>query len=83
MLINEAGAVVDLIVHHDEEVLLGSVLRDVGIGVLLHSGGHCIESTSVTSVRVSGRGFELRQAGWCAIEDGDGTRSLERRNVRF
>ena len=39
VLVNEAGGVVDLVVDDDVEVLLGVVLRDVGVGEFLV--GHC------------------------------------------
>lgn len=39
VLVNEAGCVVDLVVDDNVEVLLGVVLRDVGVGEFLV--GHC------------------------------------------
>jgi hypothetical protein len=42
VLIDEARAIVDLIVDHKVEVLLGRVLRDVGVGELL-GGGHYVD----------------------------------------
>lgn len=39
MLVDEARCIVDLIVYHNEEILLGVVLRDVGVGIFLV--GHC------------------------------------------
>ena len=39
MLVDETRAVVDLVVHNHEQILLGSMLRDVGVGVVLV--GHC------------------------------------------
>lgn len=39
MLVDEAGAVVDLVIHDNVEVLLGGVLRDVRVGEFL-VGGH-------------------------------------------
>ena len=39
MLVDEARCVVDLVVHNNVEVLLGVVLRDVGVGEFLV--GHC------------------------------------------
>ena len=39
MLINEARRVVDLVVDHNEEILLGVVLRDVGVGEFLVGHG--------------------------------------------
>lgn len=38
MLVDKAGCVVDLIMDNDVEVLLGVVLRNVGVGEFL--GGH-------------------------------------------
>jgi hypothetical protein len=42
VLIYEAGAVVDLIVDHEVEVLLGAVLRNLGVGKLLGRHGGCV-----------------------------------------
>jgi hypothetical protein len=39
MLVHKAGAVVDLVVHHEVDILLGGVLRDIGVGEFLV--GHC------------------------------------------
>lgn len=38
VLVHKAGCVVDLVVDDDVEILLGAVLRDVGVGEFL--GGH-------------------------------------------
>lgn len=41
MLVDETRRIVDLIVDHEKEVLLGSMLRDVGVGEFFvsHSTG--------------------------------------------
>lgn len=43
VLIDEARAIVHLIVDHKVEVLLGRVFRDVGVGELL-GGGHGVDT---------------------------------------
>lgn len=43
MLVDEAGCVVDLVVDDNVEVLLGVVLRDVGVGeFLVGHGSRCV-----------------------------------------
>ena len=44
MLIDKTGSVVDLVVDNEEEVLLGSVLRDLRVGIFLV--GHCCGGAS-------------------------------------
>jgi len=43
MLIDETGAVVDLVVDYDPEIFLAGVFRDLGEGVFLvaHGCGEC------------------------------------------
>jgi hypothetical protein len=41
VLVDEAGAVVDLVVDDNVEVLLGSVFRDIGVGEFLVGHGVC------------------------------------------
>ena len=57
MLVDEARGVVDLVVYHDIQVLLGVVLRDVGIGELLlrHGGGLVLVSIKDVDSAVSRR----------------------------
>lgn len=42
VLVHELGAVVHLVVDHEEDVLLGVVLGNILVGILLGLGGHCV-----------------------------------------
>lgn len=50
MLVDETRRIVDLIVDHDEEVFLGGVLRDVGVGKFLL--GHCCVRISMVQEKL-------------------------------
>lgn len=65
VLIDEARRVVDLVMDNNVQVLLGVVLRDVGVGEFL--GGHCEERRGAVEIRWQGehggnRAFYLKQA---------------------
>ena len=58
MLVNELGRIVDLIVDHREDVLLGVVLGNILVGVLL--GSHFDDCVRVAGVRA--RCYGCREA---------------------
>ena len=58
MLIHELGDVVDVVVDHAVEILLGVVLGNILVGELL-DGGHCVGRGDLsigTRVRLDGGG---------------------------
>ena len=62
MLIDELGAVVDLIVHHQEAVLLGVVLSNILVGVL-GNGSHadCVRRVAKFDGCVDGMSDRLQK----------------------
>ena len=73
VLVDEAGAVVDLVVDDNVQVLLGSVLRDIGVGEFLVGHGEGVWCW-VWRMRACGRG---RGMGQLAIGSGDGGVAVE------
>lgn len=67
MLVNELGGIVDLIVDHHEDVLLGVVLGNILVGVLL--GSHFDGSCEGRGGSSEGFGV-LREGGWHVIGEG-------------
>lgn len=56
MLVDKLGAVVDLVVDHDEEVLLGVVLGNILVRVLCRHGGRIgLNASKLLKERVSVR----------------------------
>ena len=71
MLIYKARCIVDLVVHNNVQILLGVVLRDVGVGEFLV--GHC--AGGVRKIVVCGGGGDLFRRGsgtWGERRDVDG-----------